>query len=383
MAEKEHKFEGGTGVTMSGTRQGVIGRVGGMRAAVMRAGALVVDEVADPVPGPGQVLVRTLACGICGSDLHALKHGDQLVAQMDEAKVLAADMGIVPVAMDLSRDVVMGHEFVAEVVELGADTWNTKVGDIVTSLPVVLDVSGIQQVGYSNDFPGGYGELMVLSDPLALKVPNGLDARRAALTEPMAVGLHAVNRSGIQPGGSALVIGCGPVGLAVIAALRLHGVESIVAADFSSARRALATAMGASVVVDPSAQPAIEAWRETKARGPLTIFEAVGVPGMLDSIMQMAPAKAEILVVGVCMVPDSIQPMRGILRELTVRFAFAYDPMEFADTLRRIAEGELDVTPLITGTVGLDGVAGAFDALADPEAHAKILVEPASPSALL
>ena len=99
--------------------------------------------------------------------------------------------------MDLARDVVMGHEFAAEVVELGPDVGNAQVGDIVVSMPVAFDPTGVHAVGYSNDYPGGYGELMVLNDLLSLKVPNGLDARRAALTEPMAVGLHAVNRSQI------------------------------------------------------------------------------------------------------------------------------------------------------------------------------------------
>jgi len=167
------------------------------------------------------------------------------------------------------------------------------------------------------------------------------------------------------------------VGLAVIAALRLHGVETIVASDFSPARRALAAAMGASDVVDPAAAAPMDAWRRAGATGAPTIFEAVGVPGMLDDAIKMAPRNASVLVVGVCMQADTVQPMRAILRELTVRFAFAYDLAEFGLTLQRIAEGELAVDPLITGTVDLDGVAGAFDALADPEAHAKILVEPA------
>ena len=264
-------------------------------------------------------------------------------------------------------------------VELGANTGNCAVGDLVVSMPVVFDPSGMHPVGYSNRFPGGYGELMVLTDPLALKVPNGLAPRLAALTEPMAVGVHAVNRSGIAAGGTALVLGCGPVGLAVIAALRLHGADSIVATDFSPTRRRLAGCMGASEVVDPREEPAIDAWRRVggpSIPGPLVIFEAVGVPGMLDEAMRMAPRDARIMVVGVCLETDTIRPMRGITRELTIGFSLGYDPMEFADTLRRIAEGELDVGPLITGSVPVDGVAGAFEALADPDAHAKILVEP-------
>jgi 2-desacetyl-2-hydroxyethyl bacteriochlorophyllide A dehydrogenase len=341
----------------------------------MRAGALVVDEIDDPRPGPGQVLVRTLACGICGSDLHALKHGDRMVEMAADGAGASPDEPLTPMLMSLERDVVMGHEFTAEVVEVGENVGG-KVGDIVVSMPVTFDLSGVHPIGYSNVYPGGYGELMVLSDMLTIDVPNGLDPRHAALTEPMAVGVHAVHRAGVTKASSAVVLGCGPVGLAVIAALRLEGVEAIVAADYSPARRALATTMGAAHVVDPRDESAIDAWRALAPGTPLVIFEAVGVPGMLDDAMRMAPRGAEILVVGVCMEPDTVRPMRGIVRELTIRFALAYDPMEFADTLRRIAEGELPVAPLITGEVDIDGVAGAFDALADPDAHAKILVVP-------
>lgn len=347
-----------------------------MRAAVLRAGAMQVDDIADPAPGPGQVLVRTLACGICGSDLHAVAHGEQMVEQMHEAAGLGNDLGLTPHVMDLDRDVVLGHEFSAEVVELGPEVANCSIGDTVVSLPVVFDAFGLHPLGYANAYPGGYAERMVLNDLVCLKVPNGLDAQTAALTEPMAVGVHAVNRAQMEPGDAAVVLGCGPVGLAVIAALRLSGVETIVAADFSPARRALAATMGATEVVDPAAEAALDAWRRVDGQSPLAIFEAVGVAGMLDTAMQGAPRGARIVVVGVCMTPDTIKPMGGVVRQLDIRFAFAYDAAEFSDTLRHIAEGDLDVSPMITGHVSIDGIPGAFRELADPGAHAKILVTP-------
>jgi threonine dehydrogenase-like Zn-dependent dehydrogenase len=346
-----------------------------VRAAVMRAKQLVVDEITDPTPKAGQVLVRTIACGICGSDLHALQHGEQMVELSEEGSSTVPEE-MRPRMMDLSRDVVMGHEFCAEVLELGENTGQCAVGDVVVSMPMAFDPTGIHAIGYSNDLPGGYGELMVLSDMLCLKVPNALSPRHAALTEPMAVGLHAVNRSGIRAGESAVVLGCGPVGLAVIAALRLLGVEPIVGADFSPTRRSLALVMGAHEVVDPREEPAIEAWRRVDGTKALHVFEAVGVPGMIDQAMRDMPRDAQLMVVGVCMLPDTIRPMRGVAKELTIRFALGYDPLEFASTLQRIAEGELDVAPLVTGSVGVDGVPQAFRDLADPEAHCKILVEP-------
>ena len=184
-----------------------------MRATVMRDGRLVVEEVAEPAPGPGMVLVETLACGICGSDLHALKHLDQMVDQSEQ-------MGF---PSDLHGDVVMGHEFSARVLELGPGASGVEPGDVVVSIPLVLTEKGPAAVGYSKSYPGGYGERMVLSSAFCTKVPEGVDPRHAALTEPMAVGLHAVAKSGAQKGEGAIVIGCGPIGLAIIAGLRLKG----------------------------------------------------------------------------------------------------------------------------------------------------------------
>jgi threonine dehydrogenase-like Zn-dependent dehydrogenase len=254
--------------------------------------------------------------------------------------------------------------------------------------------TGPQSIGYSNDNPGGYGEYMRLSEALLLAVPNGLATEHAALTEPMAVGVHAVAKARLDPDDAPLVIGCGPVGLAVIAALRLAGARPIVAADFSRRRRELAVTLGADVVVDPAETTPWQSWREAAvyrdparapklapwiagpAVRPAVVFECVGVPGVLDQVMAAAPRSTRIVVVGVCMEPDTIHPLLGIGKELNLQFVLGYTPEEFAATLRHIAEGAIPTAPLITGTVGIDGVADAFVALGSPERHAKILVKP-------
>jgi threonine dehydrogenase-like Zn-dependent dehydrogenase len=243
-------------------------------------------------------------------------------------------------------------------------------------MPALFSSTGLHQLAYNNDYPGGYAEQMLLSAPLALEVPNGIGAASAALTEPLAVGIHAVAKSAITPGESAVVVGCGPVGLAVIAALRMAGVESIVAGDYSAARRALATRLGASEVVDPAEEPLVDAWRRVEGRHNLVAFEAVGVPGVLQALLRDVPPGARITVVGVCMEPDTLAPFFAIAKELALQFVLAYTPAEFAESLRAIAEGKVDVSPMITGSVDLAGVPGAFDALARPDEHVKILVEP-------
>jgi threonine dehydrogenase-like Zn-dependent dehydrogenase len=348
-----------------------------MRACVMRQGRLVVDDTEDPRPETGQMLVRILACGICGSDLHFLRHGETMVSMTDEMLPSMGGMAMGMAPIDLSRDIVMGHEFCAEVVELGPDTTGPTPGTRVVSLPVLFSSTGMHQLAYNNDYPGGYAQYMVLSAPIALEVPNGLDSRHAALTEPLAVGLHAVARSGAAPGDSAVVVGCGPVGLAVIAGLRAVGLESIVAADPSPIRRAMALTMGATAAVDPTEEGVVDAWRRLDGRRPLVAFEAVGVPGMLQQLLRDLPPRTRVAVVGVCMEPDRILPFFAIAKELSLHFALAYGVDEFAGALRALAEGEIDASPMITGTVGLDGVPGAFEALAHPDEHVKILVEPA------
>src|SRR6185503_13361152 len=358
-----------------------------MRAAVMRDKRLVAADLPRPDPGPGEVLVKTLACGICGSDLHALRHAEQFVAAQQRAGALFR--------MDLARDVVMGHEFCAEIVDYGPQTTRAlPVGARVCSRPSLIRADGPRTVGYSNDTPGGYAEYMRLTESILLPVPNGLTTEHAALTEPMAVGLHAVAKARLEADDAPLVIGCGPVGLAVIAALRLHGAGPIVAADFSARRRELATALGADIVVDPATTTPWQSWREAAVwrdpsrapvlppwiagppRRPAVVFECVGVPGVLDQLMAASPRGTRIVVVGVCMEADTIYPLLGISKELHLQFVLGYTPDEFASTLGHIAEGRIPVAPLITGKVGVEGVAGAFEALASPERHAKILVEP-------
>jgi len=328
----------------------------------------VVDDVDELSPKPGQVIAKVLACGICGSDLHALAHADRMV----EMSSLSTDPSdpMNPAIMDPSRDVVMGHEFSAEVLEAGPDTEAPARGTLVTSLPVLVSAAGMEPIVYSNRTIGGYAERMLLSAPLLTPIHNGLDPRRAALTEPMAVGLHAVNKSAIERGEAALVLGCGPIGIAIVAALRHRGVETIVASDYSARRRELALAMGATSTVDPADGSPFDSAR------PAVVFEAVGVPGIIDDILRRAPVGARVVVAGVCMQADAFHPYFAIAKQINVQFVLAYGPIEFTDCLRAIADGDIDVAPMITDEVGLDGVGDAFDALAHPDVHCKILVTP-------
>lgn len=356
-----------------------------MRAVVRRNKQLVCDELPDPIPQAGQVLVKPLACGICGSDLHALHSLEHMLELGRRAGT--------PSRIDPAADIVFGHEFCGEILDFGPDTQRTlKPGARVVSMPIVMTPDGMEAVGYSNRYPGGFSERIVLSEGLLLEVPNGLSDAQAAMTEPFAVGEHAVAVSAAGENAAPLVIGCGPVGLAVIAALKARGVGPVVAADFSPARRAIAEQMGADIVIDPATESPYSRWSElgvpTNSAALSTalmlgqpsrravIFECVGVPGVLQAVIEGATVGSQIIVAGVCMATDRIEPSLCINKQLEFRFVLGYAPQEFADTLRHIAEGRIDVRRVITDTVGLSGVAGAFTALGEPDAQCKIVVEP-------
>jgi threonine dehydrogenase-like Zn-dependent dehydrogenase len=379
-----------------------------MKAVTCQNSKLELVEQPDPEPGPGQVVLNVLGCGICGSDLHVRYHADA------EADVLA-EIGY-DGFMRSGQPVVLGHEFVGEVAGYGPRTRKKiAAGTPVVAVPLTRRAGGTHATGLSAAAPGGYAEQVVVEESLMFAVPNGLSPRLAVLTEPLAVGWHAVRRAEVKKSDVAIVIGCGPVGLAVICMLKAHGVATVVASDFSAGRRQLATACGADVVVDPGSESPYQAtpdrfltslpaavglaigtmeklrplrvpwqavWRVGERLGGKpkhpVIFECVGVPGILDGIIASAPLYSRVVVAGVCMEPDTIRPMMAVNKEIDLRFVMGYTPLEFADTLRMLAEGKVRAAPIATGTVGLPGVEAAFDRLAAPGIHAKIVIEPAS-----
>ncbi|MDQ2894208.1 MAG: zinc-binding dehydrogenase [Actinomycetota bacterium] len=381
-----------------------------MRAVTCRAAELEVADLPAPLPSTGQVLLETLRCGICGSDLHARHHCDELAGVMTEVGYDAF--------MRSDQSVVFGHEFCGQIAEYGPGCRErVPVGSHVVALPLIRHAGAVHATGLSAAAPGAYAEQVLVQEALMMPVPNGLGPDLSALTEPLAVGWHAVRRSEIAKRDVAVVIGCGPIGLAVICALKARGVRTVVASDFSAARRRLATECGADIVVDPAQASPYEAanedhittlpaavelalttmeklerlpvpwqhlWRTIdtlgiKPKRPV-VFECVGLPGILDGIAAAAPLFSRVVVVGVCMGEDTIRPSMAINKELDLRFVVGYTPLEFRDTLHMLSEGELRATPLVTGTVGLPGVAAAFEALGSPERHAKILIDPHSQS---
>lgn len=342
-----------------------------MKAVVLDDEKLEVRDVAEPVAGGGQVLVATRTCGICGTDLHAQHHLHTFLQGLHAAGS--------PIATDADRPVIMGHEFCGEILDHGPGTEKElKAGTLVVGLPFATSAAGAEYIGYSNDLPGGFAERMVLTEKLLFPVTNGLPEEQAALTEPFSIGAHAVAQAGDLSGSAIMVIGCGPIGLAVIAALKARGIGPIIGVDYSPGRRRFAEAMGADEVVDAARETQAEIWARVgagrKGRRAVAI-ECVGRPGVVQAIIDELPKRSLLVVVGNVLEPCTIDQVAAFNKELELRFVMNYSAAEFAQTLADLVEGRIDTKPMLTGIVDVHGVPQAFHDLKDPERHAKIVVK--------
>ncbi|MCK9543891.1 MAG: zinc-binding dehydrogenase [Novosphingobium sp.] len=351
-----------------------------MKAVVLEKGALLVSDIPEPQPFSGALLARPLVCGVCGSDLHARDHVDHLCDLLHRAGFRGF--------MNPDEPVVMGHEFCCEVLEGGTKFAR---GQRIVALPFLTGPDGVELIGYSNRFNGAFAERMLLDEAASFAVPDHVPTEVAALTEPLAVGVHAVAESGIDADCAAAVYGCGPVGLFVIARLKALGLGPVIAIEPSAARREMAAAMGADMVITPD-EARIGGWfdelglpiglsdtmaraTQTRARQRAVLFDCVGKPGMLMQIARAAPVAATIVVVGNCMEIDPIEPAFLLQKSLQVRFVFAYSPDEFAAALDQVCAAPERLAPMVTGQVPLARAEDAFAALTGEERDVKILVE--------
>ena len=342
-----------------------------MRATVMRRGELHVTEVPDPSsPRPGQVLVEVVACGICGSDLHVLSHPDQFIEAAVESEAHSQ-------VFDPARELVLGHELAGRVIEAGADVEHLAPGDFIAALPIVVADDGEMRVaGFSNEQNGGYAERMLLQADACVRIPDGMDPSLAALAEPCAWARSRPSRSGIKAGQIPIVLGMGPIGLGFIGALRRRGIGPIIVSEPSELRRQMAIRLGADIALDPRSESWLEAWKELGSSQPPVIFNTTGRPGMLMDIMRQAPYRSHIFEVSGLMTDEPIRPIAGVLKCLTIQFSQDGSVEELATVVNAIAENEREISEIVTGRVGLDDVAQAFDELRTPNDHVKVFVEP-------
>ena len=335
-----------------------------MKAAVYRKkDEMAVVDVPTPIAGDGQVVLKVHNCGICGSDLHAVQYGR------------------------MPADAVMGHEFCGEINELGAGVDGYRLGDRVTSLPYIacgicdpcvrddaMHCAKIRSLGLGQ-LPGAYAEYVICGAGSLLKLPANVCSRAGALVEPLSVGLHGVNRSQIKPGMGCVVMGAGPIGLSTLIWAKAKGAGAVVVSELAPGRTELAIKLGATAVVNPSKEDPAEAVKSITGRAPEIVFECIGVKSTLSAAIGMVGRKGRVVVIGVCMEPDSINPLTCIMKEMSIDFALAYNRAEFQQTIDALASGTIDATPMITDVIDIGEVPEMFTALKHPGSRAKVMVE--------
>ncbi|MEO9327840.1 alcohol dehydrogenase catalytic domain-containing protein [Gordonia aurantiaca] len=338
-----------------------------MRAAVTtgRPGheAFDVTELPDPTPGPGELVLRVAANGICGSDLST--------------------------APFLPPGVVMGHEFAGEVAAVGApadhldaDTARFRVGDRVASMPVrgchrcraclagdIARCPSARTLGLGV-LPGALAEFVVVGAAETVRV-DGIDPVDGALVEPLAVGLHTVTRAAIAPGERVLVLGAGPVGTAVLHWLSRGVAGEVVCSDPSPGRRAAALDAGASAVCTPDEVPGLV------GDGFDVVVECVGKPGMIAAALDAVRTQGRIVVAGVCLSDDRFMPVAGVVKEASIHFVSYYTFAEFATAAAELSSGVVGSSTLVSAIVGLESTGRVFAELSQPNDHRKMLVSPA------
>ena len=341
-----------------------------MRAAVFKelGKPLDIEAVADPRPGPHDLILKVSNCGICGSDLH-----------------MTEPTSIMPLALGS----VMGHELAGEVVAVGktaASKWKT--GDRLVGFPFICcgDASpctnfaqgrGMCAKGTSiglGQSHGAYAEYVRIGAGSGYRLPDSVSFREGAMVEPLAVGLHAVDMAKLERGATVLVIGAGPVGLAVMLWAKFLGARHVIVSEMAETRREMAARFGATDAIDP-AQPLTPQVMKIAGKAPDIIFECVGAPGLLMSAMGEAPRGGRIVVAGVCQQPDTIMPLIGIMKELEIQFVLGYRPADFDYVIAMIAADRVDVAAMVTDIVDLDGLPAAFEALRKPSHQCKVMLE--------
>tara|TARA_B100000029_G_scaffold487543_1_gene543174 strand:- start:760 stop:1800 length:1041 start_codon:yes stop_codon:yes gene_type:complete len=345
-----------------------------MKAAVFHApGApLAIEEIPDPAPGPTDLILKVKASGICGTDLHW-------------SDSTPSDHGW----RTLQHGAVMGHEFSGEVVEVGREArGNWKVGDRVCAMPQIgCGVCHACMAGKPHrcaelshrgtlELPGAYAEYTRIGSSETIHLPDALDYRQGALVEPLAVGLHAVDRARLQPGETVLVVGAGPVGLSVALWCRFFGARHVIASDLVAGRADRAAEFGATAVINASTEDVASRFEAITGGAPHVVFECVGAPGSLQLSVDYAPVESRVLVVGLCMGADTIFPAVAFVKELDLKFVFAYRKQDFEMTIDMLGRGRLAVEDMVTDRVGFDAFPDAFQALKSPSDQIKVMLEP-------
>jgi (R,R)-butanediol dehydrogenase / meso-butanediol dehydrogenase / diacetyl reductase len=333
-----------------------------MRAVTFQAlhRPLAFGILPDPTPDPGDVVVKVGRCGICGSDLHMTEDA----------------------AYGISEGDILGHEFAGEVVALGKGAEGVAVGDLVAVVPLAscgrCETCLAGEPAWCTRFGlqgGGYAEYALTRPNQCVTLPKTASLADGAIVEPLAVALHGVNLSGLQAGDRVLVLGAGPIGLAVAFWARRLGAGRVVVQDVAGFQRDRALAMGASdFVVDPG-DPVAASDRALGGKADI-VFECVGIPGLIAQAVAQVRVKGTILLLGLCTRPDTFNSFAMLSREIRLITSAFFKRQEYEAALDALDAGALEPRMLVTDTIGLDDVPTVFEGLKQRTHQCKVLIAP-------
>ena len=339
---------------------------------------LRIEEVAEPpAPEAGDVVVRVVTCGICGTDLHEYVAGP-IVTPVEPHPLTGAQ-----------NPQILGHEFAGDVVAIGSGVTQVAVGDRVAIMPLAYCGTcaycrrGLQHlcatmacVGLSHAW-GGMAELATVAEYQVVRLPEGVTYRQGALIEPTAVAAYGVERAGVGPGDQVLVTGAGPIGALAALCARSAGASNVYVSEPNPARRARAETLGVATVLDPTSIDVPEYLREqSDGLGVDVAIECSGHPRGFDAAIRSLRRRGTLAQTGLFVGEASVEPMIWALNDLTIVGTWCYWVYDFDRIAAQISAGDLPVERVVTSTVTMDGAHNAFARLASGAAdEIKVLVD--------
>jgi (R,R)-butanediol dehydrogenase/meso-butanediol dehydrogenase/diacetyl reductase len=339
---------------------------------------LRVEDVPEPTePGAREVVIKVMACGICGTDLHEFVAGP--IVTPTEPHPLTGAL----------NPQILGHEFAGDVVAVGAGVTRVAEGDRVAVMPLAYCGScaycrrGLQHlcatmacVGLSHPW-GGMAELAMVADYQVVRLPDEVSYRQGALIEPTAVAAYGVERGGVRPGDSVLVTGAGPIGALAALCARSAGASTVYVSEPNPARRARAEALEVATVIDPTSVDVPDRMREeTDGLGVDVAIECSGQPNGFSAAIHSLRKRGTLAQTGLFVGEASVEPMLWALNDLTIVGTWCYWVYDFDRIAAQIEAGDLPVERAVTSTVILDDAPDAFARLASGTAdEIKVLID--------
>ncbi|MBT2186976.1 alcohol dehydrogenase catalytic domain-containing protein [Sphingobium nicotianae] len=333
-----------------------------MRAAIMQGlhKPLLVETLPDPTPSEGELVVRVGRCGICGSDLH-----------------MTEDAGY-----GKGAGTILGHEFAGEIVALGKGVEGLATGDLVSVSPLKscgqCAACRAGEVAWCSRFglqEGGYAEYALTRPNQCVKLPASLSLADGAIVEPLAVARHGVTLSGVRPGDRVLVLGAGPIGLAVAFWARRAGATRVVLQDVAEYQRERALEMGATDFVVDREDPI---GASTRALGGLAdiVFECVGIPGLIAQAVAQVRPRGTILLLGLCNQPDTFNSFAMLSKEIRLVTSAFFTRGEYEASLDALERGAAEPRAMVTQTISLAETPDIFESLKRRTHQCKVMIDP-------